>query len=377
MAIALWCASLVVAAWALRARADEASGTWTGELEGRGNYYYERSTRVMIPTGRLTLEAPNGVRMHGEYLVDVISTASAAARSDSQDNVFTELRHGIGVGVGKLFTLGDHELDLSFHGIYSTETDYYSWIFGARASYAFNEKNTTLALGVVGVHDIVYRNLGTLGMHDPAFRGVLDGVTTSLSLSQVLSPVLIASLSYQFAYLTGYQGNPYRRALVGPRPLPEAPPEDRQRHNFEGQLQWYVPASSTTFQVFARFYTDSWSLQAITPELRIYQALGRDWTARLRFRYYLQGRASFALPHGQMAYAEGYTGPLTNDHKLRSFHSEQLGLRITYALTGLQGSALGFLSRAVLDVSLDHQWNNNGFNSPNNLIGTLGGRLPF
>ncbi|MEY4581343.1 MAG: hypothetical protein RL701_6046, partial [Pseudomonadota bacterium] len=28
------------------AHADEASGTWTGEVEGRGNYFYERSTRV-------------------------------------------------------------------------------------------------------------------------------------------------------------------------------------------------------------------------------------------------------------------------------------------------------------------------------------------
>lgn len=371
------CATVCLAV-ATPARADEATGRWTGELEGRGNYYYERSTKVLLPSGRLALEAPNGVRTNVEYLVDVISTASVGARADNKDDVFTELRHSVGGGVGKLFAVGDNELDVSTHVIHSFETDYYSWIYGARAAYSFNQKNTSLSLGVSGVHDKIYRNLGP-DMYDPTFRGRLDGVTNTLGFSQILSPTLSMGLSYQLVYLTGFLGNPYRRPGLGAARLPayENPPHQRLRHNLEGQVSWHLPQTFTTLQAFLRVYTDSWDLQAITPELRLYQAIGERWTARLRFRYYLQGRAEFALANDETFYPAGYTGPLTNDPKLRAFHSEQVGLRLTYAFSGLSGTPLDFLSRAVLDVSLDHQWNSSMFMNPHVLIGTLGGRLPF
>lgn len=371
---AIWCASVLLGL-TRSALADEASGTWTGEVEGRGNYYYERSTRVMLPGGRLALEAPNGLRMNAELMVDVITTASQGAGTGGKDAALWELRNGVGAGMGKTFAVGENELDLSTHVTYSFETDYYSWIYNLRGAYSFNQKNSIVSLGLSGVNDKIYRNLGE--GHDPSFHGRLDGVTTSLGFSQILSPVLTLSMGYQLVYLTGYLGNPYRRALVGPLPNPESPPKQRLRHNFEAQLNWYVPQTLTTLQLYGRVYTDSWDLQAITPEVRVYQALGERWTARLRFRYYLQGRAEFALPNDEMAYAPTYRGPLTNDPKLRAFHSEQVGLRLTYALSALAGTIFDFASRGVLDVSLDHQWNSSAFVNPHVLIGTLGGRLPF
>lgn len=60
----------------LTARADRASGTWTGSVETRGNYYWERSTRVVAPTVAVNLDSPDGVQLHADYLVDVITSAS-------------------------------------------------------------------------------------------------------------------------------------------------------------------------------------------------------------------------------------------------------------------------------------------------------------
>src|SRR5688572_12402705 len=94
-----------------RVRADELTGRWSGEVEGRGNYYYERSTRVMIPTGRIAIASPNGIRMHVDYLVDIITSASIPSGA-VEDKLFTELRHGIGTGVGKRFDAGENDLDL-------------------------------------------------------------------------------------------------------------------------------------------------------------------------------------------------------------------------------------------------------------------------
>src|SRR5688500_16897296 len=63
---------------ATMARADEASGTWTGEVELRGNYYWETSTRVVAPEARIRLESPVGVRVDAGYLLDAITSASIA-----------------------------------------------------------------------------------------------------------------------------------------------------------------------------------------------------------------------------------------------------------------------------------------------------------
>lgn len=354
-------------------RADEASGTWTGELEGRGNYYYEKSTRVNAPAGKLSLESPNGIRMNVSYLADIIASASVAATGGASDKVFTELRNAFGAGVGKTFEVGENALDLNARVIYSTESDYKSWIAGAYGSYAFNDKDTTLSLALTGVADRVYANMP--GLADAVYKGSLHGVTSTLSVLQILSPVWTMGLSYQFVVLDGYQANPYRRALIGPLPAPEAPPDRRLRHNIEAVTSYYVPATRSAFELFLRFYDDSWHIGAIAPELRVYQSLGRDWVVRARYRYYGQSKAYFALANDETRYAVGYTGPVTNDPKMTEFHSHQVGLRFTYTLHGLEGTFLNFASRAMLDVSLDRQWCTSAFG--NHWEGTLGGRIPF
>jgi hypothetical protein len=357
------------------AHADEASGTWTGELEGHGSYYYERSTEVWVPTGRLSMEAPNGMRVNASYLADVIASASIAQGIDS-DQVHIEVRQGVGTGFGKTIHLGENELDLSVNGIYSWESDYFSWFGGVRAGYLFNQKNTGVSLGVTGVHDSIYMN----SQQGRTFVDNLDGVTLTFGFSQVVSPVLTFGAGYQFVYLTGFLGNPYRVPQRGPSPFMESPPETRIRHNLEFTASLYSPATRTTFQGFARLYTDSWDLNAITPEVRIYQQLGRDFGLRLRARYYLQGRTFFALEGAELGmYAPGYTGPITADPKLSGFYSIQLGGRISFALTAFERSFLRFFSRGVLDLSFDHQWTTVDSTSfgRRNFFMILGGRLPF
>lgn len=368
------CASVWLACFGV-VRADEASGTWTGELESHGSYYLERSTKVLVPTGRLALEAPNGVRMNVAYLADVISSASIATGQSDSDSVHVEVRQGLGAGVGKALAIGDNELDLSVNATHSWESDYISWLGGVRAGYLFNQKNTGLSLGVTGVHDSVYRNQPDAR----DFVGHLDGVTFNLGFSQILSPVLTFGAGYQLVYLTGFLGNPYRRVTVGP-PVMEQPPDIRFRHNLELTAAWYLPGSGTTFQGFARFYTDSWNLHAITPELRIYQELGRSFNVRLRGRYYAQGKADFARPGASIGvYPMGYMGAYTSDPKLSEFESIQLGARLTMAMTAFERTFLSWTSRGFLDLSFDHQWTTIASTSfgNKNLFIILGGRLPF
>lgn len=373
------CVSSVLFTWVGlcgRASADQTTGTWTGEIAAHGNYYLEKSTRIVMPTGRVTLEAPNGVRMGVSYLADVIASASVAqtGKPDS-DAVHIELRQGPGAFVGKTFAVGENELDVSANVTHSWESDYISWMYGARGAYSFNQKNTSVSLSVTGVQDTIYMNQPS---GERMHFGDLNGVTTSLGFTQILSPVLTFAAGYQLVYLSGFLGNAYRAPKIGPLRYAENPPDTRIRHNVEAFLAWYLPATGTTLQAYGRAYTDSWELQALTPELRVYQAIGPDFSLRLRLRYYTQTKTYFASDTlGE--YPAGWQGPVTADPKLSAFHSIQTGARVSYALRAFGGSILDFVSRGSLDLSFDHQWTTvpSASYGRQNLFIILGGRLPF
>jgi uncharacterized protein DUF3570 len=186
--------------------------------------------------------------------------------------------------------------------------------------------------------------------------------------------------------MEGFLGNPYRRALVGGRarppsttlmgglPKPEDPPDSRLRHNLEAQLAWYFPSTATTLQFYLRAYTDSWDIQALTPEPRIYQQIGQNFVLRARYRFYTQTRADFAPEDGQTRYPVDYVGPVTSDPKMVRFHSHQIGLRLSYRLWFLAGP-LSVFRDTVLDASLDRGISTSSFG--NYWVGTLGGRVPF
>jgi hypothetical protein len=371
LALGAWALALVLALAVVLvrgARADEASGTWSGTLEGRTNYYWERSTRVVVPEGRLDLEAPNGIRMHGEYLVDVISSASIG-QGVEEDGVITELRHGVGAGVGKELDFGSSQLDLSIHGTYSTENDYKSWIYGLETSLSFAERNSKISLGVTRVSDDIEAN------NDPAWSGELDGVTVSLGLEQILGPRITFSFGYQLAYLEGFLGNAYRRVTFEQgAPSRESPPDTRLRHNLTSRVAFALP-SGTAVHVLNRGYLDSWEIAAITPELRVYQELGQSSFVRLRYRFYAQSSAEFARETAYPGSPLDYTDPTTNDPKLLAMRTHTLGFAFEQRLDFLAGTFLDFAQQTWLDIGLDRYWSTSAFG--NGVIGTVGGRMPF
>jgi Protein of unknown function (DUF3570) len=350
------------------ARADESTGTWTGSVEGRGNYFWERSTRVVVPEAKLKLVSPNGVRLGAGYLVDAITSASIAAAATA-DQVKTELRHGVHADVGKELDLGRSQLDLTVHGAYSTEPDYRSWIYGLRSTLHWNEHATKLTLSASRVQDRVLSNA------DRTFDRPLSGVTVGPSFEQVLAPVLVLTVSYQLGYLQGYLGNPYRRAAFASHaPERETPPETRMRHGASARLAWYLSASRTALHLLYSAYADSWNVAAISPELRVYQQIGPDLLLRPRYRLYLQSAASFAPP-ATGKYPAGYQGPTTNDPKLAALRTHTIGLAIEYRLGMLADTVFDFAKATWLDIGFDRYLSNSSFG--NGVIGTAGAIVPF
>jgi hypothetical protein len=346
--------------------AADDSGRWGGTLEGRGDYYWERSTRVVVPEGKLTITTPSGVRVGAGYLMDAITSASIAASGATADNVGTELRQAVFGEVGKEIDLGDAQLDFTLLGTYSTESDYRSLVYALISSIAFDEKNTKVSLAVTRVQDRVLSNA------DPTFDRGLSGFTLGPTLEQVINPVLVLSVGYQFGYLDGFLANPYRRALIGPLPYPENHPSQRFRHAVSSRLAWFIPESNTSVHLMYSAYVDNWDIAALSPEIRIYQQLGDNWLLRPRYRFYDQTKAYFQRTG---RYPAGWQGPVTSDPKMAAMRTHTGGLSVEYHLSLLAGTMLDFAKDTWLDIAFDRYWSTSTFG--NGIIGTAGARASF
>lgn len=349
------------------ANADEATGAWSGVVEGRLNYYWETSTRVVVPTIKAEADSPGGFHFGAGYLIDAITSASIAQTGQTEvDALFTEYRHGVHAELGQAFDLRSSQLDVRVNGVYSTEDDYTSVVYGLESNLTFNDKATRVALGINRVQDDIDSNA------DPTFAGKLSGTTLGASVEQAINPVMSITLGYQFGYLEGYLGNAYRSALRGALPLRENPPGTRARHSATAHLAWYLPTTSTALHLLLGGYTDSWEIRAITPELRVYQEVGRDLLLQPHYRFYAQTKAWF---QSDGPYPGTWTGPVTNDPKMAEFTTHTFGLSLDYRLGFLADTVFDFGKNLTIDITFDRYLSTSRYG--NGIIGTAGGRLTF
>lgn len=334
--------------------ADAVTGTFTGSVALRGNYYYERSTRVVAPALSAALESPRGVRMDATYLVDAITSASQAT-GVVVDKPFREIRHDIQGGVGHEFDLGKTQLDVTLRGRFSKEPDYRSRGFGFASALSLDHRNSVLRLNGYFVDDKVYavvrdvpdQSSDHLVAQPPDYKGKLDTLSLGLAWDQTLTAHTWLTLGYDLAVMQGFTANPYRKVEASP----ETHPDLRLRHAPYGWVAYYVSPSRTSLRVGYRLYRDDWEITAHAPELRAYQELGAYLQLRLRYRYYTQSHSFFWQPPGHVYTDEVYR---TADPKMAAFHDHTMGGQLRLALGFLSGTALHALRTAVLDGSLEY-----------------------
>ena len=359
--------------------ADAVTGTWTGAAQVRGNYYWDRSTRVLAPEIIAQLDAPQGTRIRVDYLVDSITSASIAAGA-LEDVRFTEVRHDVDLKAGHEFVERDNPVDL-FGGVrFSREPDYFSfaslfqptiWLadratmFRGRISYRHDEIGQNFRGGSGQRPD----NMG--GTSADRFRETLDAVSIAVGWEQALARTLLLEVGYDFTYQWGFLANPYRSVLGGQRR--EEHPDQRFRHLLLSRLAWYIPRSRTSLQVLYRSYLDDWKVSAVNPEFRIYQEMSPYFQTRIRYRYYTQTSSFFYKSNpNDYTFADTYA---TADPKLSSFHVNELGIQFLVLGSFLEGRAHRSISGASFDLSFNYRWNTNAFG--NQVVAQTGLRIPF
>lgn len=176
---------------------------------------------------------------------------------------------------------------------YSIEGDYES--YGLSFTYAreFNDKNTTLTLGVGHNSDRIISGPGMLIFKDES----KDSTDYLVGVSQLLGPKTVFSANLTIGYSHGFQADPYKGAafpayFIGSR-FPERRPQNRFKQIALLGLTHYLDALDASIETSYRYFHDSYRIHSHTVSATWNQKVGKRLVVSPMFRFYNQSEASF------------------------------------------------------------------------------------
>lgn len=278
-------------------------------------------TLVVSPHAHLNKRLGDSDQLDVTYAADVWTSASVDVRASASLPV-TEQRDELDLAL-------THEWqDLSLAGSYrySVENDYVSHGVSATGSLDLAQNNTTFALGGFAFFDKVGRS------GHPTFSRDLLTAGARASITQILDARMFAQLTYELAYLSGYQASPYRFVGTGGTGfgcqdattcLAEHEPDQRYRHALAGLVRRAL-TDDLSIGLNYRFYLDSWQLSSHTVSAQLAWMLASHTQLALSYRFYTQTGVYFY----QRVYTVGsapdrYT---TRDREQSPMQSQRLGL---------------------------------------------------
>ncbi len=253
------------------------------------------------------------------------------------------------------------EAALDIGGGVSVEDDYQSSFANINTRWDFNQKQTSLNLGLSYTssdtratfdHDAmpyvdIRRTDYNLRHHDS--RIVLDSAnfgkntlygerqdwSSSLGLVQILNKNAVLEAGLDYTHSSGYMANPYKVveiAFINPDQSNCEPDvvaiggycgdmsahlEERpdQRNQWSGHLGFvqHIAALDAAVHTKYRLSADDWGVTAHTFEADWVQPIGQGWTVTPRVRYYSQDAASFYTPF--IVSQQGYTSKVIDPNK--------------------------------------------------------------
>ncbi len=275
---------------------------------------------------------------------DAITGASRPVSGDDPANKsFTKDRNEIVAG------LSLPNLGASYY--YSNESDYLARMATVSTNFDLNQKNTNVAASYsYGWDDI--KPLGT----DTLLTKIAH--TANVTLTQVLSPTLIARMGGNLTYIDGFQSNPYRTVHAAGQILLENHPLQRSRAAVFFKLNRYFK-TRTSLNMEYRYYQDDWGIRSHTLGASYYQYFSEKVLFRYRYRYYDQTAASFYRP--RYGAVQSF---MTSDYKLQPFTAHQFGFKIEYKMRDLlKDGMLSFMANSTFEAKYERYFSSNDFNA--------------
>lgn len=225
-----------------------------------------------------------------------------------------------------------NEAALDVGGGLSQERDYESGWGSVIGRFDFNQKLTTLNVGLSYTHSDIaaildpdalpYINTSAFsrqirlqpGTGNEILSGVRQDWAAHIGLTQVLTKKSFLETGLGFTRSTGYLENPYKVveiAFIDPkedsgfpgtyvgyvRAFLEQRPDARDQWSWDARYVHYVEDWDASLHLAYRFFSDSWGIDAHTFEADWVQPVGTGWMITPRVRYYFQNAADFYVPY--------------------------------------------------------------------------------
>lgn len=343
-------------------------------LNLRRDFNDESSLNLRVVYDALTGSSPNGAM--AANIAQTFTSASAAARlagadEDEQnqyegrgsytiapgdlplDSSFEDTRTTLSLGWSKPLNSG---YTLNLGGAYSSEGDFTSMSVNGAIVRDFNNKATTLSLGLNLESDTstpnggvpaalsTYAQRSTAGTEDT--KQVVD---LMLGVTQVINRRWLMQFNFGLSESSGYHNDPYKILTVADSGnlitdpydnenylyLMESRPEDRQKISLFWQNKVAVGADDA-IDVGYRYMTDDWGVNSHTLDLTYHWALTEHLYLEPHYRYYTQTAANFWLPFLATGEDVTVTGSdvtalvdsASSDPRLAAFSANTLGLKV-------------------------------------------------
>src|SRR5581483_11005551 len=238
---------------------------------------------------------------------------------------------------------------------YSKESDYKSVGLSLNYAFDFNQKNTTLNLGVSQNFDQV---IFTPNTDDPALFGKTayrNNTDFLVGINQLLDPKTALTANVSLGTDSGDLNDPYRQVYFQdflPQTVPTLFPEIRPRHRLKEvaylSLTHFVTPVDASVEGSYRFYHDSFGIYGNTVSVAWLQKLGNHLVLSPSFRFYQQTAASFYVtclpanvedpqlasigPPSSFGFTSGPPTYYSSDYRLSSFVSFTYGMSATWKI---------------------------------------------
>jgi len=279
----------------------------------------------------------------GNYYVDMISSASIDVITTASP--YSEERTQWSLGMDYL--RGNTTMRVNY--VSSVESDFDASTYAFSVSEDMFGDLTTLTLSYAYGEDIVGRS------DDPGFRRENTRQHYGVSLTQILTRNMIATLNFETVTDEGFLNNPYRSVrYLDPGSArgfsfePELYPETRTSNALGMRARYFLPYRAA-LEAEYRFYTDTWEIEGHTASLTYVHPWG-PFTFEGKLRYHDQTGAAFFRDIFPRSEATNFRA---RDKELSPLTSYTLRGKVSYEFLD-PNKGWGIFKRGSLNFTLDH-----------------------
>jgi len=315
--------------------------------DDRGDVLYHRyeggGVTIDGPSVLVRKQAGKSLSFVGNYYVDMVSSASIDVITTASP--YTEERKQWSMGMDYL--RGNTTMRVNY--VSSVESDFDASTYSFSVSEDMFGDLTTLTLSYAYGEDAVGRS------DDPGFQRDNTRQHYGVSLTQILTRNLIATLNFETITDEGFLNNPYRSVrYVDPGSArgfsyePELYPATRTSNALGLRARYFLPYRAALEGEY-RYFTDTWDIEAHTASLTYVHPWG-PFTFEGKVRYHDQTGAAFFRDIFPRAQATNFRG---RDKELSPLTSYTFRGKVSYEFLN-PDKTWGIFKRGTLNFSMDH-----------------------